>query len=335
MAGFTDIREPVSFDLESEKANELFLAPAFVSDNIIGGAFYKIMRNVKRTAVMYFAGALSNIVQKNTGCGWTPSGSMAITQREIEVCKEKIQLELCTDEFFDTCFEDMLGNEEGIYQLNETPTGQAILNYWIERVRQGFKNDVWKLSWFGNTDSVLPFFAQCNGWIKQIEADITAGLTPPAVDALSGAPLAAGASVTILEEVIDAQTDILDDVPASDKVLFVSKSIWNNYKKYLQSNPNCCDSWSTLQDGILELRYDGILLIKCSQFDACDATLGNPDTHRVILAHNRTLTMATDITGEETSFSIRFDVDSKLHKIEAYFKQGFNVAHPELIVYAV
>lgn len=335
MAGKADIRDSVNFNLESERANELFLAPAFVSDNILGGQYYKIMRGVKTKAIMYFAGALSEIIQKNNGCGWTPKGAMDITQREIEVCRSKIQLELCTDEFFDTCLEEMLGTEEGIQQLNETPGGEAILNFWIERIQQGFWNDLWKLSWFGDTDSVLSFYAQCDGWIKQIEADVAAGLTPPTVDALSGVPLPAGASVTILEEVMESQTDILDDVAVNEKVLFVSKSVYNNYKNFLKDNPNCCDAWQALQDGIMELFYCGVKLVKCSQFDRCDAALGNPDTHRVILAHIRTLTIATDVAGEDASFSIRFDEDSELHKIKAFFKQGFSVAHPELIVYAV
>lgn len=334
MSGQTSLGEAVRFDLNSEETNEMLLKPLFVSDSVLGSSKFKIMRNVKRSATMYFAGAMEGVVQANKGCGWNPQGAMPLTQRDIEVAKHCVQLELCTDEFWDTCFEYLTGQGIDIYQLDDTDAGRKVLEFLLLRVGQAVTNDVFKLSFFGDTASALPFYAQADGWNKQIEADIAAGLTPPTVVTGSGAPLAAGASVTIFEDMMNAQTDELDDLEANQKSFMVSKSIWNNYRDYLKNAPNIEGAWIALQDGMFELRFCGIPVIKCPQFDKVETALGNPDTHRAYLVYTQTLTVATDVNGAESSFVVRFDEKTKFHEIESYFRLGFSVAHPELVVYA-
>lgn len=335
MAGKTEMRGPVRFNLNPQEANEMFLSPLFVNQNLIGADWVKIMRNVKQEAVMYFGGAMSRIIQKNRGCGWDPKGEMPITQRTVTTGKHKINVQLCTDEFWDTCLEYLTGSEIDIYQLDTTELGRLVLNFWIERIQQGYWNDLFTLAFYADTASTNPFFAQGDGWLKDIKQDIADGLTPAIVPTGSGAPLAAGASVTIFEDMIAAQTDVFEDMTEDMKVFIVSKSIYNNYRDYLKANPAVSESWLSLQNGIMELKFCGIKVEKCPDFDKIDAELaGAGDQHRALLTFKETLTVATDIRANDTEFNVRFDEDTKLHKIEAFFRLGFKVAHPELVVLA-
>jgi hypothetical protein len=335
MAGMTSMPEITAFNLNPEQANEMFLRPLFVSNSILDSMDVRVMRNVKREAAMYLLGEMTDILQVNPGCGWTPKGKMPTSQRTVVTKKHKVNLELCTDEFWGTCFEWMTGNGLDIHKLDATELGNQVLNFWITRIQQGLLNDMFRIAFYSDDTSVLPFYAQNNGWFKQIEQDIADGLTPAAVATGSGAPLTPGDSEAIFQGMIDAQTDELEDVPVDQKVFMVSKSIWNDYRNFLKSNVNLESDRMRLIDGVQTYYYEGIEIKRCPQFDRADNELGNADFHRAVLTWKGNLTVATDVNAGDTQFSIRFDEDTELHKIKTFLRLGFQVALPELVVYGV
>jgi hypothetical protein len=334
MSGRTEITAPVGFNLNPQEANQLFLSPMFVSDNIITDPFFRLMRRVKRDATMSFMGSMARIVQKNTGCGWNPDGTTSITERDITTMKHKINTEQCTDEFFDTCWEYITGLEIDIELMTTTEQGRAVQDFTMKVIRDAAINDTFLLAWFSDVDSVDAFLAQNNGWFKDIEADVASGATP-SIATGSGAPLAAGASVTIMQLAIDAQLDVFDNVAEGDKKFIVSKSIWKNYQAFLKSNPNLESDQERLINGTQMLRYNGIDLVKCPQWDTEDALQGLVDNHRLVLTIAKNLVIATDITSSETRFDSWFDRQDELAKTKAKFRLGFRVAHPEMLVYGV
>jgi len=334
MAGESTIPQATAFDLRSERANEMFLKPIFLSDNILNNLWMRVMTNVKQDATMFFAGGLSQIIKKNTSCKWAPKGKMEITQRPIVTMKHEVQLSLCTDEFWNTCLEWATGNEEDIFTLDDEETGRVIRDAWIARVQQGIVNDMFDLGFFADTDSVLEFYQQNNGWFKAIDADIAAGNTPAAVPTGSGSPLAPGDSVDIFDAMIAQQTAVFKKMPGNTKVLMVSDSIYQNYKQFLGSQP-LESSFMILQEGLQERipLYCGIPVVCCPQFDEFDnVTSGGTDVHRALLTFGQNLTVATDVRDSSTRFSLEFFRRTKEWDIESYFRLGFNVAHPELVV---
>lgn len=334
MSGQSFVDTPINWNLDPQMANELFVKPIFVSDNILTSPFFRMMRNVKQKATMSYLGALSGIIQPNNSCGWDPKGGLDITEREIEATRHKVNVEFCTDEFFNNCWEYLTGQGLDIEKLDATQKGVEIRNFIILQVQRGIVNDLFRLAWYADDASVDQFLSQANGWFKDIEADVAAGDTP-SIGTGSGAPLAPGDSETILQAAVDAQLDVLDNLPESEKVILVSKSIWNNYRDFIKSNPNIEQDRVTFMDGIRELRFCGILVQKCAAWDLEDARLGNVDQHRLVLTAVANLTIATDITALDNAFMTWFDMQDELLKIKAKLRAGFRVAHPELVVYGV
>jgi hypothetical protein len=329
------MEQGVSFNLNPQEANELLLKPIFVSDNILNSPYTRVKSNVKQEATLSYIGQLSRIIQPNDGCGFDPQGKLPITERKINVKRHKVNLQQCTDEFFDNCWEYITGRGLDIEKMDATEQGRLILNFLLEQTQRGILNDMFALSWYADDTSVIPFFAQNNGWFKQINADITAGDTPAIVPSGSGAPLGAGASEALFEAMMDAQTDVFDDMAEGMKVFLVSKSLWNNYRAFLKDNPNLESARSMLINGVLELRYCGIPVVKCSQWDSIDANdLGLADNHRAVLTYNQNMTVGTDITSLDNEFVTWFDMQDEVQKVKAKMRLGFQVAHPELVVYA-
>jgi hypothetical protein len=311
------------------------MKPIFLSENLLDSPYIRVKSNVIQEAKLSYLGQLARIVQPNNGCGFTPKGKMPITERTITVKRHKANLEQCTDEFFDNCWEYITGQGLDIEKLDATALGAQILNFLIMRTQQGIVNDIFLLGWYADQASVDPFFAQNNGWFRQIGLDIAAGDTPAAVATGSGAPLAAGASETIFNAMIAAETSQMYKLAASEKVMLVSKSIWENYRIFLASNPNLESARTQLVDGVQTLYFNGVMLVNCPQWDDVDADdLGLVDNHRAVLTYRRNLTVGTDITALDNEFVTWFDMQDEVQKIKAKMRLGFQVAHPELLVYA-
>lgn len=334
MAGRTVLGDVTEWNLNPQRANELLLKPIFLAANILNSEYFRVKANVIQEAKLSYAGTMARIIQPNNGCGFDPKGEMPITERTLTVKRHKVNTQQCTDEFFDNCWEWITGQGLDIEKLDATTLGARILDYIILRTQQSIVNDMFELGWYADDTSVIQFFAQNNGWFKQIAADIAAGDTPAAVSTGSGAPLAAGASETIFSDMFAAQLDVMDNLDEGEKVLMVSKSIWNNYRDFLKDNPNLESARSMLIDGVMELRFCGVPVIKCPQWDTIDANdLGLVDNHRAVLTYRRNLTVGTDITSLDTEFMSWFDMQDEVQKVKAKMRLGFQVAHPELLVY--
>ncbi len=135
----------------------VFFDPIFEPD----GSFqnYRVIPNVVSKKKLLFVQKLEKIVQKHTGCGFTPVGKFGIYDREIEVDNIKVNIEQCVDEFADTILEEKLkkGN------LREDLTGTEIGNMMLSSVQMGIALDYHRLFWFGDKASLDPAYNVTNG----------------------------------------------------------------------------------------------------------------------------------------------------------------------------
>ena len=81
----------LSIDFKGDRADTVFLKPLFLGMEESG--MFRVMTNVVHKKKVGFAGYLDNILQANTGCGFTPTGNLDMYERTVEVEKIKVNLE--------------------------------------------------------------------------------------------------------------------------------------------------------------------------------------------------------------------------------------------------
>ena len=77
------VNKSMSISFQGIQANTVFFDPIFEPN----GSFmnYRVIPNVVSKKKLLFVNKLEKIVQKHTGCGFTPVGKFGIYDREIEV----------------------------------------------------------------------------------------------------------------------------------------------------------------------------------------------------------------------------------------------------------
>jgi len=141
------------------EANNIFLEPVFFDDDLRGQ--FRVLGNVANKKKMVFVQQLENIVRKYSGCGFNPVGSADFYQRTIDVEKMKVDLEMCWDEFEDTVFEELLKTGTRLPDVS----GTLIENILLTRTQQAIRNDITRLSYFGDQSSNNPNFDSLDGFL--------------------------------------------------------------------------------------------------------------------------------------------------------------------------
>lgn len=330
-----EVREVQMFDfnLKGSNANKLFLAPIFLASNILTGMF-AVMRNVKDEALMWYMGRIRKIIQANDDCKFTPKGGVNLKLRKMEVRRMKVNMSQCNDEFFNTCLERTLGNELEIFNPDSSDHIKKLKKAMLTVIQEAIVDDLFTLAFFGDRSNLDPFFGLTDGIFKKLDEAITAGeITEIATG--SGAALPAGASVTIFKAMHKNSHIALRRLPKSKKTIYVSESIEDNYREYLESLGTEL-SHTMIVDGVERLRWNGYPIVPVPEWDNILAEdLAQTDQHRAILTANKNLVIGTDITGSAAKVRIYQDpVHKKEWYYDAAFKLGTNFAHAEYVVYA-
>lgn len=307
------------------EANQLFFDPIFLPN----GSFtnFRVIPNVVSKKKLQYIKKLEKIVQKNTGCGFTPVGKFGMYDRTIEVDEIKVNIEQCIDEFKDTVLEEKL--KKGT--LRDDLVGTEIGNLILESVRTGITLDYHRLFWFGDKGSLDPTYNITDGiWTKHIPELVNLNLTP-FVAAGSGAPLAPGAATTLLLNVYENQSLALNGLPDSMKRYYVSKSVWDGYRSDLENSGGGDAGRQMLIDGVQVLTFRGIQLVQNQLWDEYTTNdLGMVDQHQVMLSIPDNLVFATDLMSSLTQVMMMYDPFEEVTKVKVKAKFGTNYVHPSL-----
>jgi len=318
-----------NISINSSKATTIFFEPVW-KDMITQGNF-RIMANVTSKKKIGYVQKLENIIQKATGCGFTPKGKVGVYTREIEVDPFKINIAQCFDEFKDTMFEEMLKKGNMEYDLN----GTLMMDILITKVRDAMDLDYTRLFWWGDKSSTDTNNNLTDGiWSVHIPALVAANQTPY-VNSNSGAPLAPGDAIALLKEVYENQALVLKGLPKTMKRFYVSDSVFEAYECDLENIGGGDAGRTQLINGVETLFYRGIQLVNNAKWDEYTTNvLGNPDTHQVLLSAPDNLIFATDLLSSLNSIEVFFDKLEEQTYLKVNGKFGTNYVHPQLMVAA-
>ena len=310
--------------------NEIFYEPVFRSDDLMQN--YRVIPNVKHKMNVYTSAALTKIVQPYTTCSAT-SGSTQfdIDDKVITAGRCRVALEQCTDEFFGTYIEEMYRNGVDVMNLEGTQLADAIVN----RAVKGIAQDVVRLAWGG--DSATANYTAFDGWMKLMGADAVVLAARVTYAGTEAAPTA-GQSIGLLRKVYDEAPANLQQVPSSDKKMFVTPKLFNAYLANLEGNTADLGIVNTV-DGYTRVSFRGVQVVPMYEWDTIltdtDPTIFDVSatdySNGVCYCATENLILGSDVTDPEGSFKVFYDDLEEKMFFRGYFKLGVQFLYPSLV----
>ena len=314
--------------------NEIFYEPVFRSDDLMQN--YRVIPNVKHKMNVYTSAALTKIVQPYTACSST-SGSTQfnIDDKVITAGRCRVALEQCTDEFFGTYIEEMYRSGVDVMNLEGTQLADAIVN----RAVKGIGQDVVRLAWGGDTATAN--YSAFDGWMKLMGADATVLAARTEYAGVEAAPTAADA-IGLLRTMYDTAPANLQQVPASDKKMFVTPKIFNAYLANLEGSSADLAIVNTV-DGYTRVSFRGVQVVPMYEWDTILADT-NPAifleaganlTNGACYCAVENLILGSDVTDPEGSFKVFYDDLEEKMFFRGYFKLGVQFLYSSLVQWGV
>ena len=316
---------------------EIFYEPVFRSDDIMRN--YRVLPNVKHKMNVFTSAALTKIVNKYTTCS-ASSGSTQfnIEEKTITAGRMRVALEQCTDEFFGTYIEEMYRNGVDVNNLEGTQLADAI----VIRAVKGISQDVVRLAWGGDTASGSSAYDSVDGWMKLMGANATvlAARTEESIAAPT-APVAADA-LKLIRTMFDNAPAALQQVPASDKKIFVTPKTYNAYLTNLEGT-SADLAITNQQDGVLVVKFRGVELVPMYEWDTILADTdpamflrgGVNGTEGACYCAVENLIIGSDVTDPEGSFKVFYDDLEEKMFFRGYFKLGVQFLYPSLVQWGI
>lgn len=310
-----------------QQATEVMIKPTFTTQELLN--FVRVLPNIKSKQQVILDNTLEDIIQTAAGCGWTPKGGpMNLTEKFIEVCKIKVNLDQCATDVEGMFMENWLktGNDEA--DITATELG----DYIIEKVVNALRIDVAKVAWFGDTSSSDETLSVCDGlWTRLLDAVVPYGVTR----AFNFGPtLSECEALEGLRAVYDAASDLLYGRPENEVYIAVTRSVFENYRACLEER--CCGDRGTilLENGTSTLTFRGIPLRVMPEWDRIIRSKGLGNPHRILYTAKDNLIVGTDMWDDTATLDFWYSKDEDINKIKANFKIATLVLYEELSVIA-
>ena len=341
-------------------ASKILLEPMFRSDDIMRN--YTVYPNVKYKQNLMLAPKLQGITALNTGCSSTntcdPAG-FTIEPKVITVNNVSVKQVQCWDEFKDQFIVESYKAGINMPDLTGTQLADVILN----RVRHGIQSDVVRNMWAGDT-SVAAGGATCSyawadGLWKSLSTEnaisgtqlieVTATGTSKANTEAVGGTIATADAVSLLTTIFDGAPAELQQIPASEKRMFVTPNLYNAYYGALTAVAvaGAVDyGHSEAQTGVnyARLRFRGVELVPMYEWDTALTALnpalfncagvtgGAADIKNgVIYAAKDNLMIGSNVTDPDTQLKMFYDEVSDNMYIRSNFTMGYQFGWNSLV----
>jgi hypothetical protein len=320
-----------------ELLEEIFYAPQADGAGQNPFALHRVMSDVKTKKNIYVVGKLQGILQADSGCGFSASGSVAITDRVIDPVKLKVNVEQCEDAFAETIFAE--AQKAGVSRADLT--GTVIEEMLMNAVSRAMREDLIKSAWFSDATSSHAFYGNFDGYFERILAGGFGGVT---LDLNSSATYEA-AGVLASDGAYAALKQLYKSMPAAmrglkgDLVAMVTSTVYDNLLETLE-NSGTDSGLTRIQDGVAQLKFRGIPIIDMSFWDESLAdTSANPKSaaigdNAIVITTPDNLIIGTDVTDPASEMKVWYEEKDEKVYIKSKFNYGTQIVSDELIVAA-
>ena len=341
-------------------ASKILLEPMFTSDDIMGN--YRIYPNVKYKQNLMLAPKLQGITAVNDACGantgCTPDG-FTIAPKVITVENTSVKQEQCWDEFKSQVIVESYRAGVDMADLSGTELADAIIN----RTRDGIKHDLVRNMWAGDSGAAVAdcsYKSMGDGLWEALSVgnaidsgtnlrEVTAVSTAAANLIAVGSAIDPADAVLLLQTVFDTAPAELQQVPASEKRMFVTPNIYNAYYGSLTTiaAAGAVDyGHSEAQSGVNyeRLRYRGVELVAMYEWDEALTALTGVDlpplfqtaaaaasTQGCIYGAKDNFFIGTDVSAPENELKMFYDEVTEKMYIRSAFTMGFQYGWDSLV----
>jgi len=266
-----------------------------------------VQPGIKSAAAINILGSQINAIAG--ACGWSPSGSTALTQRPITVVDIQVPEAICLTDLENYYTQKMMNpgsyNEtipfEGLYAEEKADQIQALVE---------------DLIWKGNTSTGTGNLALVNGLIRLLTA---ANGCIPTVDN-TGAFTPANVIDSIDEMVTLLPSDVID---ALDLHILVGYEVYRMYAKALRD--------ANLFHYAGEEGNDFMMYVPGTNV-RITAVRGLNGSNKAYLTPASNIYVGTDLLSDSEDFKIWYSQDNDEVRFKSKFKLGVQVAFPEFVV---
>jgi hypothetical protein len=289
---------------------------ALIKKMILGGRtmnFLTIQPDIKSAASINLLS--SDLVAQAGGCGFTDEGETILTQNTLNVCPLKVNESICIDTLEQYYTQAMLA--PGSY---DTDFGFEQL-FTEEKVSQ-ISSLIDTLIWQGNTDSVNPQLALCDGFVKLASTTYSAST----VDGNTSSATAITAS-----NIIGLVDDMVAAVPVNiiandDLYLYMGYDTYRLYALALR-NANLFHYTGAEDQG-----EQFSQMIPGTNIRAI-AVKGLNSTGKMFLSAKSNLYAGVDLMNDYENLEIFYSMDFQEVRVVAKWKMGVQAAFWDYVVY--
>lgn len=243
-----------------------------------GSILTKIKNNLKVPSI-----EIGQVLQEDS-CDFTPQGDVTQEDREIYVCKFKINFEECVTELEDT-FE---ATKMAAGAMN-SDVPSDLQTYILDKIKMGAANEIETLIWRGDTSVTgNTLLNLCDGYFKKFLADGT-------VLDVAATTVTSANVIAEIEKVHEKIPDILLQKHDDKKIeleIMVSTNVMRAYKSALATSSG--DANFKLNQEIVDVNYKGIKVINMPDFG----------TNKMVCTFRKNLWFATDLVSDFETLSM-------------------------------
>lgn len=304
--------------------------------------FARVIQGVRCGEYLHLIQPLSTVLSKNLGnCNPTYTQSGSITDRRLDTGKFVINVSWCEEEFAAVCNalvdSDLIAS--GLDGNELTAKLQSLI---FKQILIAGNLDFWKVIFFGDNSlgsGSTNLFSAIDGVFTKFADSEAAYCVQPIGNTFPkqhNSVLVANQARDALRLMFNNSSIQLKQMMASQKVFWVTGSVWQNY--YDSLIDNCCveGSWRAGQDGIDRLYYRGIE-VKPLWF--ADQTLSSDTTnpwydelrHFIIYTTPANHMIGFERASDLNNLTMCFDCATNRNLIKGKMQFGYNFVECNLI----
>jgi len=309
---------------------------------------FKIIQGVRCGQYVNLVQPLTTVLKKGTAdCAPTYTQAGSITDRKLETGLYEINLSWCKKEFQALC--NVLGDSELIGDgLSGYELGGRLRTVIFDEVLEAARLDVFKAIFLSNNSlgsGSTNLYSNIDGVFTKFfdaAAEYCVKLVSDAFPNQHNSTLSANQARDMLRLLWGNSNQLLKQLASSQKQMWVSGSVWENYYDSLINN--CCTegAWRLAQDGSTRLFYRGIEVFPLWFADDTLGAATNADSnpfydeirHFAVYTAKSNHYVGVERLSDLDNLNMCFDCRTNSNLIKGRYRIGYNFVQCDLISWA-